>query len=181
MTDKNTDQKKEPARLVKDIDRAHVDRLLMATITVIGLGLLGACSKPAPEERLIEVGQDVSDMQTRLKLIDAEITTHENAIQQLRKERQNAKAKLMTLEERLQRRATDLAIFRAAQSALLDEPTLQEAAVLASVEDGIVTLNGSVSSAQEEQKATDIVRAIPGVESTVVRLQLIDESGVDEK
>lgn len=163
------------------MNKAHVDRLSMATMAVIGLGLLGACSKPAPEERLIEVGQDVSDMQSRLESLNEEIAAHEDAIQQLRKERQSAKAKLMTLEERLQRRATDLAIFRAAQSALLDEPTLQEAAVLASVEDGVVTLSGSVASVQEEQKATDIVQSIPGVESTVLRLQFIDESWTDEE
>lgn len=162
------------------MNKAHVDRLLIATSAVIGLGLLGACSRPAPEERLIEVGQDVSDMQSRLESLNEEIAGHEDAIQQLRKERQSAKAKLMTLEERLQRRATDLAIFRAAQSALLEEPALQEAAVLASVEDGIVTLSGSVSSVREEQKATHIVRSIPGVESAVVRLQLIDESVADE-
>ncbi len=163
------------------MNRALVDRLLIATLAAIGLGLLGACSKPAPEERLIEVGQDVSDMQSRLESLNEEIAGHEDAIQQLRKERQSAKAKLMTLEERLQRRATDLAVFRAAQSALLDEPTLQEAAVLASVEDGVVTLSGSVPSVQDEQKATDIVRSIPGVESTIVRLQVIDESEADEK
>lgn len=163
------------------MNKAHVDRLLMAAIAVIGVGLLSACSKPAPEERLIEVGQDVSDMQSRLVSINEQIAGHQDAIQQLRKERRNAKAKLMTLEERLQRRATDLAIFRAAQSALLDEPMLQEAAVLANVEDGAVTLNGSVSSLEEEKKATDIVRAIPGVESTIVRLQLIDESEADDK
>lgn len=156
------------------MNKTHVERGLMAAIAVIGFGLLAACSRPAPEERLIEVGQDVNDMQNHLESLNEQIAGHEDAIQQLRKERQRAKAKLMTLEERLQRRATDLAIFRAAQSALLDEPTLQEAAVLASVEDGVVTLNGSVSSVQDEQKAMEIVRAIPGVESTVVRVQLID-------
>ena len=158
------------------MNRAHVDRIPMVTIAVIGLGFLGACSKPAPEERLIEVGRDVNDVQGRLESLNSEIAEHQDAIQKLRRERQSVNAKLMTLEQRLQRRATDLAIFRAAQSALLDEPTLQEAAVVASVEDGVVTLSGSVSSLQEEQTATDIVRSIPGVKSTVVRLQLIHDS-----
>lgn len=163
------------------MNKACVDRWILAAISVIGLGLLAGCSRPAPEERLIEVGQDVSDMQSRLESLNEEIAGHEEAIHQLQKERQRAKAKLMTLEERLQRRATDLAIFRAAQSALLDEPTLQGAAVLASVEDGVVTLNGSISGLQEERKATEIVRSIPGVESTVVRLQLVDESIAENK
>lgn len=163
------------------MNTARLDRFLIATIAVMSLGLVGACSKPAPEERLIEVGQDVSDQQSLLESLNEEIAAHEEAIQQLRKNRQRVKAELTTLEERLQRRATDLAIFRAAQSALLEEPTLQEAAVLASVEDGVVTLNGSVSSVQEERKAMEIVRAIPGVESTVVRVQLIDETDGDNQ
>lgn len=157
------------------MNKGHAYHALIAVMAVTGMVMLGACSKPAPEERLIEVGQDLNDTQGRLETLNEEIAGHEDAIQQLRRERYNTKARLMTLEERLQRRATDLAIFRAAQSTLLDEPTLQEVAVVASVEDGIVTLSGTVSNAQQKQKATEIARSIPGVESTVVRLQLIDE------
>ena len=163
------------------MSKANNDRWLTVAISVCGLGLLAGCSPQAPEDRLIEVGQDASDMRTRLEMLNEQIAGHEEAIQDLRKERQRARAKLMTLKERLQRRATDLAIFRAAQSALLNEPSLQDAAILANVEDGVVTLNGTVSSLQEEQKAAEIVRSIPGVESTVVRVELIDESGAEEE
>jgi len=163
------------------MNSAQISQWTRVAVVAIGVGLFTGCSGPAPEERLIEVGQDVDDMQSRLASLNEEIAGHEEAIQQLRKERQQARAKLMTLEERLERRATDLAIFRAAQSALLEEPALQDAVVLASVEDGVVTLKGSVSSVAEEQQATKIVSAIPGVESTLVRLELIDKSDAGDK
>ena len=155
------------------MNQESLNRSLMLAISLIALGLLAGCSRPAPEEQLIEAVQDVEDMQSRLEFLAEEIDSHEEALEQLRKERQRARAKLMTLEERLQRRATDLAIFRAAQSALLEDDGLKEAAVSASVEDGVVTLTGSVSSAEEERIATGLVRAVPGVESTVSRLQII--------
>ena len=113
--------------------------------------------------------------------INAEIDTHQRAIKNLREERRNARASLESLERRLERRATDLAIFRAAQAALLDEPTLEDSIVVANVDDGIVTLEGAVSTAEKEQKAAAIVRSIPGVESTNNRLQLVDDGGSGDR
>lgn len=143
---------------------------------IVSVGALAACSPPAPEERLINVAEDVSDMQGQLQSLNEEIAGHEQAIQELREQRQQARKQLLSLEERLELRATDLAIFRAAQSALLDEPTLQAAAVVANVEDGVVTLTGSVATNEEKQNAVAIAKSVPGVRSTVVRLQLIDEN-----
>lgn len=147
---------------------------------VISFGALAACSPPAPEERLIDVAEDVSDMQDQLQTLNEEIASHEQAIQELREQRQRARKHLLSLEERLALRATDLAIFRAAQSALLDEPTLQDAAVLANVEDSVITLTGSVANDKERQTAVKIAESVPGVQSTIVRLQLIDENGAEE-
>lgn len=159
----------------------HVKTWKLIALSAIVAGFLAGCSRPAPEERLIAVGEDVSDMQEQLSSLNAEINSHQDAIEQLRQERQRARSKLMTLEERLERRATDLAVFRAAQSALLDEPALQDAAVLANVEDGTVTLEGSVSNSAQKQKAADVVRSIPGVESTVVRLQVVEDAPNHDK
>ena len=143
---------------------------LAATIAIVA-----GCSAPSPEDRLIEAGDDVSNTEDRIAAINAEIDAHQQAIQNLRKERQNARASLESLEKRLERRATDLAIFRAAQEALLNEPTLEDSIVVANVDDGIVTLEGAVSNAEKEQKAASIVSSIPGVKSTNNRLQLVDD------
>lgn len=157
----------------------HNRYLKLVGLILISLGFLAACSRPAPEEQLIEVGEDVSEMQGELAALNAHIDRHMDAIDELRQERQQARSKLMTLEERLEKRATDLAIFRAAQRALLDEPTLRDAAVLASVEDGRVTLDGTVASRAQQEKAAELVRSVPGVSSTVVRLRIIDEAADD--
>jgi len=150
-------------------------RTSMTAFVLAGFALAAGCSPPAPEERLTEAGSDVTDTRDRIAAINAEIDRHQSAIQNLRKERQNARAALETLEERLERRATDLAIFRAAQSALLNDPLLEDSVVVANVDDGVVTLEGTVSSAEKEQKAAEIIGGIPGVDSTVNRLQLVDD------
>lgn len=152
-------------------------RLLLVAVISVGFVATAGCSRPAPEDRLIEAGDAVDDAQARLQSINADINSHLDAVAELKKERQRVRASLMTLEERLERRATDLAIFRAAQSALLDDPTLQQAAIVANVEDGVVTLTGSVANMKQRQAAMQVVEAVPGVESTVVRLEIItDES-----
>ncbi|MBT8078611.1 MAG: BON domain-containing protein [Gammaproteobacteria bacterium] len=150
-------------------------RLWLLTLMSVGLVATAGCSRPAPEERLIEVGDAVDDTQERLQSINADINSHLDAVTELKKERQRVRASLMSLEERLEHRATDLAIFRATQSALLEEPALQQAAIVANVEDGVVTLTGSVANLQQRQEAMQVVETVPGVESTVVRLQIITD------
>lgn len=137
--------------------------------------LFAACSRPAPEEQLIEAGQDVSDAQSRLASVNSSIQEHQDAILELSKERKRLRDSLLTLEERLQQRATDLAIFRAAQTALLNSPQLRQAAVMVSVDEAIVTLTGVVGNDEQQRLASDIVKSVPGVKSTVNRLEIENE------
>lgn len=85
-------------------------------------------------------------------------------------------AKLDTLEERLAARATDVAVFRAVQTALLQEPALADTAIKVHVEHGKVSLHGVVPSEEQRERAIVISRATPGVGSVISRLRL-DASG----
>ena len=151
-------------------------RFAAVATTFVYLTMIVACGRPAPEERLIDMGEKVDDAAMTVEQLDDTIERHEDRLDDLRKQRRKAKAQLLTLEQRLERRATDLAIFRAAQRALLDEPALQQSVVSARVEDGIVTLVGSVADLGDERIAREIVQAIPGVESIVSRVQLDEQS-----
>ncbi len=157
------------------------NRLLPFAMAIVCLSITAACGRPAPEERLIDLGEQVDDAAMTLEQLDEAIKRHEDRLDTLRTQRRQAKARLMTLEQRLERRATDLAIFRAAQGALLDEPALQESLVSVRVEDGVVTLVGSVANASGEQIAKDTVRAIPGVESIVSRVETDEPADVKAK
>ena len=69
-------------------------------------------------------------------------------------------------------RATDVALFRAVQSALLEDESLQETGVSVSVEDGIVTLRGVVESADARDTARNIAQGVTGVETVVNRIRV---------
>ena len=145
---------------------------LSLTIWTVGLALLIGCSQTGPEDRLAEIGEDVDNMEQRLAMLTTQIEQQRDALHDLEVERRKAKSKLMTLEERLQLRATDVAIFRATQVNLLNEPMLRNDAISVSVDDGVVTLSGTVSTLDHKQKAKDIADAVPGVASTVIRIQV---------
>ena len=152
---------------------------LSLSIWTVGLALLIGCSQPGPEDRLADIGADVDDMEQRLSVLTAQIEQQRDALHDLEVERRKAKSKLMTLEERLQLRATDVAIFRATQVNLLNEPALRNDAISVSVEDGVVTLSGRVSTLALKEKARNIAEAVPGVESTVVRIQVDNTAPTD--
>lgn len=136
--------------------------------------LLAACSGESPESRLSEAGEQVEEVEDDLASLKARIDETEQTLDRLRARRSNMKDRLRTLEERLAARATDVALFRAVQSALLDEPGLKETAINVLVEDSVVTLVGSVPSAADRERALEIARNTPGAAEIRSRLRIDD-------
>jgi osmotically-inducible protein OsmY len=68
----------------------------------------------------------------------------------------------------------DVAIFRAVQSRLLADESLQAAAVSAAVRDGSVTLGGRVSTAAQRDRAVALARETPGVRAVESRIEVAD-------
>ncbi len=133
------------------------------------------CSRNAPDERLLETAETIDDVTAEVQYLDEQIAELEDELDRLREERWRVAAKLDTLEERLAARATDVAVFRAVQTALLEEPALTDSAINVHVEHGKVSLHGVVASEEQRDRAIVITRAIPGVKSVNSRLRL-DES-----
>jgi osmotically-inducible protein OsmY len=138
------------------------------------LATLFACGSETPEARLGDAGEKVEEAEETLESLDQRIDEHERALDELRDRRRKMKDRLRTLEERLAARATDVALFRAVQSALLDEPGLKETAINVLVEDKRVTLVGAVPSADQRDRALAIARAAPGVGEVASRLRIHD-------
>jgi osmotically-inducible protein OsmY len=143
--------------------------------TLMALALTG-CSKASPEERLKAVGDDLSDTTTELAGLNAQIDKTETALEQLRDKRRDLRDRVRTLEQRLEVRATDVALFRAVQSALLEDETLRESAIGVSVDEGRVTLTGIVLSTLEARRALNLARQTAGVDDVTSKLRVRDPS-----
>lgn len=139
-------------------------RLCRNSLLIMLLAVLCGCGDSPPESRLKAVGEDLERSTSELEELDARVATAENELENLREQRRELKGEVLTLEERLEARATDVALFRAVQSALLNEEMLQESAVAVGVEDGAVTLSGIVRSEDELQRAVNIAREVAGVD-----------------
>lgn len=140
---------------------------------------LAACNQPTPEARLEAVGEDLSDSASELDSLNERIESTEALLETLRDERDGLRDKVRTLKQRLEARATDVAVFRAVQSALLEDETLKESAIGVSVEDGRVTLSGVALSEQEVGRALAVARNIVGVEGVYSRIRVKDPAAVE--
>lgn len=151
----------------------HASVVVVAAVAMLATA---GCTKNAPDERLLETAENVDDVTAEIQYLDQQIADLEDELDRLREERWRMAAKLDTLEERLAARATDVAVFRAVQTALLQEPALADTAIKVHVEHGKVSLHGVVPSEEQRERAIVISRATPGVGSVISRLRL-DASG----
>lgn len=136
--------------------------------------ILAACGKPPPEAELAAAGEALGEATTTLSDLDAQIAATEQRLDRLRAERRSQRDRVRTLEERLEARATDVAVFRAVQSALLDDERLEAVAIAVDVEDRNLTLTGEVRSREEAAHAVELSEQVTGVASVRSRLRVND-------
>lgn len=135
---------------------------------------LAACEKAPPETQLAAAGEALGEATTELADLNTRIEQTETLLDQLRADRREQRDTVRTLEERLEARATDVAVFRAVQTALLDEPSLQNAAIAVDVEERAVTLSGVVRTQQEASQAVAIARQTAGVANVSSKIWIND-------
>ena len=151
---------------------------------VLVAALLG-CSEPTPEARLESAGVKLEETEDSLEALNQRIEELEDELAGLNQKRRRTEVRVMTLEDLVEARATDVAVFRAVQSALLDAPALNQAAISVDARGGLVTLSGVVATEELRQQAVDIARGTAGVENVKSRIDLVppasgDQSGSDE-
>lgn len=153
--------------------------LTRLTVAFCVATILG-CSDPTPEARLMQT--DNALKQTTEDLVDRndKIEQLETELSNQKKDRRQLRELKLSLEERLDKRATDVAIFRAVQTQLLDDERLANSAISVSVEDGIVTILGLVDSQNKKQMAISIVKSAPGVKVIRSRVIVEDDSSKAE-
>jgi osmotically-inducible protein OsmY len=158
----------------------HRSRLLTA-------GLLGgalaaaalACGDDTPEqrleqasERLAEAREDVRELRGDLGERREREDEASQALQEARASLRGAEQDVLSAEQLVEQRATDVALFRTLQSAMLESSELDHSAVEVRVADGVVTLAGVAADESARQRALEIARGTPGVESVRDQLEV---------
>ena len=68
--------------------------------------------------------------------------------------------------------ATDASITAAVKMKMADDELVKARNIDVDTNEGVVTLNGSVNSKAEEQKAIDLARSVDGVKNVISNLQV---------
>ena len=126
------------------------------------------------------MGEALDTSSAQLADLKAQIRNTETLLEGLRDRRREVRDRVRTLEERLEIEATDVAIFRAVQSELLASDDLAETAIAVDVDEGAVTLRGTVDSTPELSLALDIARAVDGVASVASLLRVRTEQSTSK-
>lgn len=147
-------------------------QLIIRVLPAIVLFALTGCQPQTPEERLEQAGDALADSEETLESVQRSIADNEEQLIRLKKQRRQLQNRVLTLEERVAKRATDVALFRSVQSGLLEAEELSQSAIAVDAEDGKIRLSGLVGSEAEEAAAVRIARAVPGVESVQSRIEI---------
>jgi osmotically-inducible protein OsmY len=143
-----------------------------------------ACGGESPEARLDEALEAVeearSDVRERTEELSeerAELDRCRSELAAAQQELDEARRAMMSAEQRLERRTTDVAIFRSVQGALLEAKELKSAGIRAEVNQGVVTLRGEVEHAKQSERAEKLARRTAGVERVQNEIRVVGDAG----
>jgi osmotically-inducible protein OsmY len=148
-------------------------RRLLVLVTA-GLMLWGCNEKP-PEARLQEAGQQLESATDNLDELNDRIESLRDDLEELKEQKRDLLERKQTLEQRVESRATDVALFRSVQSSLLAKEELEDTAVSVDVANGIVTLRGRVDNPEQQAMASSLAESITGVKEVRSRIR-VDET-----
>lgn len=155
-------------------------RAAPALCVLVAAALLGCGAEtPAPEQRLAEAREslvaardDVGRLETRVEKKREAVERAERALSKARQELQKAESELARARARIDERATNVALFRAVQSALLESEALEDYAIRVEVDGDGVILHGVVDEPAQRRAAVETARAITGVDSVMDEIRV---------
>lgn len=145
----------------------------------LAIATLLACGSDPPEEQLAEAREQLGEARAEVKALEARVEARREAVKRAERSLAEARAKLDDAEselaaarKRIDTRATDVALFRSVQRALLENDELDEVAIRAEVNAGVVTLHGEVRTQAQAEAALETARRQPGVGEVRSRIQV---------
>jgi len=156
----------------------RVPYALVASVALLGLA---ACGED-PQEKFEDAVAHLEARQAALEEARSEVDRRQEAVDAARDELEKAREKVREAEarvaearERVRASANDEVLFRAVQTRLLEK--LDDAAVDADVQGGVVTLSGAVPDEEVRDRAVAIAREVPGVVEVKSRLRVPAPAG----
>ena len=149
--------------------------LTLATAVVVASSCGGDDQAAQLESATEELAEAQSEVEAARTTVEATLETAAVAEAELGEARQA----LIVSQERLANAralvgasASDAVLFRSIQRDLLEENSLDDFAIAAQVDRGVVTLAGTVASAETRERAADIARSTSGVASVNNRIEI---------
>jgi osmotically-inducible protein OsmY len=168
----------DPTRSVDErVRRTPMSRPYPAVLSLAALLALGAplllasgCGGESQEQQLEEATAAVAAKREAVQEARDAVAARRQEVDEARKELEAAQAELRLREQALTEaesqvglKATDATLFRSVQRRLLDDEELDDLAIAAKVEKGVITLEGTVPEEEARARAEEIARATPGV------------------
>jgi osmotically-inducible protein OsmY len=157
------------------MERRWFTRISTALLLVVGLVACG----DSDEDRLTQADNVLREAREAVRSarddVQAKVQGVETAKADLEKAREalaTAEQELVAAEGQVDLKATDALLFRAIQRKLLEDDELEDLAIRAQVEKGVVTLYGSVPDGETNETALEIVRRFPGVVAAESQLEV---------
>ena len=114
--------------------------------------------------------------EARARVADREATAKkaQDELAEARGGMRESERRIAEIEKEIGANATDPVMFRMVQKQLLDDDDLEDVAISARVERGVVTLSGVVPDAELRDRAVKLAEAVPGVVSVQDRIQIAE-------
>jgi osmotically-inducible protein OsmY len=157
--------------------RARFRPLLLCAALLCAAPLAGCGS--SEEARIEELTEELKALRAGLGPIRAQVAereatakTAQDALAAARNEARESETRIAEIEKELGTFATDPVLFRMVQKGLLDDDDLEDVAIAARVDHGVVTLSGVVEDEDLRARAVKLAEEVPGVVSVQDRIQV---------
>ncbi len=164
--------------------RARFLSLMLASTLLCG-GLLVGCGN-SEEEKIEALTKELGSLreglsETRAEVAEREATakTANDALAKTRGELRESETRIAAIEKELGTHATDPVLFRMVQKQLLDDDDLEDVAISARADHGVVTLSGVVDNEKLRDRAVKLAESVPGVVSVQDRIQVAGAKAPD--
>ena len=161
------------------VERARARARARFASLMLAAGVLFAGCGESEEAKIAKLTEELGKLRQSVTQTRSEVAQREtaakaaqDALAKSRGELRDGEARIAEIEKELGAHATDPVLFRMVQKQLLEDDDLEDVAISANVQRGVVTLSGVVNNEKLRDRAVKLAEAVPGVVSVQDRIQV---------